>query len=52
MWIRNSHKHQLNADLDISELGVEVFTRKIWSANGKAKEVEVSGKFNREGWAC
>jgi hypothetical protein len=29
VWIRNSHGHQLNAVLDVGELGVEVFTSKI-----------------------
>jgi hypothetical protein len=37
--------------LDISELGIEVFTSKIWRANRRAKEAETSGKFNRESWA-
>ncbi len=51
MWIRNSRRHLLNAVLDVSELGVEVFMSKIWRANGKAKEAEASDKFNREDWA-
>jgi hypothetical protein len=51
VWIRNICGHQLNAVLDISKLGIEVFMSKIWRANGRAKEVEASGKFNREGWA-
>jgi hypothetical protein len=50
VWIRNSCEHQLNSVLDISELGIEVFTSKIWRANRRAKEAETSGKFNREGW--
>jgi hypothetical protein len=51
VWIKNSRGHQLNAVLDICELGVEVFTNKIWRADGRAKEAVASGKFNRDGWA-
>ncbi len=51
MWIRDSCGHQLNAVLNVSVLGVEVFVRKILRANGRAKEADTSGKFNREGWA-
>ncbi len=51
MWIRDSCGHKVNAVLDISELGIEVFTGKIWRADGRAREAEASCKFSREGWA-
>jgi hypothetical protein len=51
VWIGDTGGHEINAVLDVDELGIKVFMSKIWRANWRVKEAEASCKFNREGWA-